>query len=101
MGPYAMPPLATVKLTTSWSGMPLGVAPPAVLVAMSHTSCGIGLRMNLVIGEPAAPRTAGRPKVPVHENEPLVVFSEIWIASASPGVQLHIRSGASMPRGHT
>jgi hypothetical protein len=61
---------------------------------MVHTSCGIGLRMNGVA-------RAGLPNWPVHENDPLVVRSSIWMASASAGVQSHIRSGASIPRGHT
>src|SRR5215468_6844705 len=98
MGPYATPPLATVRLTTSWSGMLFGVGPPAVLVATSHTSCGIGWRMNL---PPVCIRIAGLPNLPVQVNEPLVVLRSIWLASASPGAQSHIRSGASIPRGHT
>ena len=83
----------------SWS-----LDPPAVLVAMSHMSCGMGWRMK---GPPVFIRMAGRPKVPVHENDPVVVVSLIWMASASPGAlppggaQVHMRSGASMPRGHT
>ncbi|KYF63865.1 hypothetical protein BE04_13100 [Sorangium cellulosum] len=52
-------------------------------------------------GRPVVDRISGRPNVPVHENEPLVVLSSILIASASPGVHCHIRSGASRPRGHT
>jgi hypothetical protein len=86
--------LATTRLTVIWSGVLFIVAPPAVVVAMSHTSCGIGWRTNVV-------DSAGLPKVPLHENDPLVVWRLIWIASASAGVQSHMRSGASMPRGHT
>ena len=48
--------------------MPLGVAPPAVFVAMAQTSWGMGMRMNL---PPVCARIGGRPKVPVHENDPL------------------------------
>src|SRR5580704_12544236 len=98
IGPNAMPLLATVRLTVSVSGMPLGVAPPAVLVAIVQMSCGMGMRMNL---PPVCARVGGRPKVPVHENDPLAVLSPIWTASASPVDQLHMRSGASSPRGKT
>src|SRR5689334_9953155 len=93
MGPYAWPPAATVRLTVSWSA-----EPPALLVAMSHTSWGMGWRTNLPF---VCWRMAGRAKVPVHENEPLVVVSAIWMASASPVAHVHMRSGASMPLGHT
>ena len=93
-----MPALATVRLTVRVSGRPAGVVPPAELVAMSQMSCGIGWRMNL---PPVVPKIAGRPKVPVHENEPLAVASEIWMASASPVLQSHMSSGADIPRGHT
>ena len=72
MGPYPTPPLASVKLTMSWSGMLFVVGPPAVLVAMAQTSCGMGWRMNL---PPVCARMAGAENVPVHENEPLVVLS--------------------------
>jgi hypothetical protein len=65
---------------------------------MSQTSCGIGWRMNL---PPLAERIAGRPNVPVHENEPLVVSRWIDTASASPVGHVHCRSGASSPRGNT
>ncbi len=52
-----MPPFATVRLTV------IGFAePPALLVAMSHTSCGIGMRMKL---PPVVLRMAGGPNVPV------------------------------------
>ena len=72
--------------------------PPALLVAMSHTSCGMGMRVNF---PPVIARMGGRPKVPVHENDPFAVLSAIWIASASPVDHVHWRSGASRPRGHT
>src|SRR5580692_10567883 len=92
MGPYATPPLATVRLTVSWS------VPPALLVAMSHTSCGMGMRMKL---PPVIIRMGGLPNVPVYENEPLVVLSPISMASASPVDHVHMSSGAGSPRGHT
>src|SRR5580698_8986326 len=92
IGPYATPPLATTSVTVSGFAVP-----PALLVAMSHTSSGIGDRMNL----PLAPRMAGLAKVPVHVNEPLAVLSPIWIASASPVDHVHMSSGARSPRGHT
>jgi hypothetical protein len=63
---------------------------------MSQMSWGIGWRMNL---PPVCARIAGRPKVPVHENDLVVVSSLIWMASASASAQLHISKGASMPRG--
>ncbi len=72
--------------------------PPAVLVAIAHTSCGMGMRMKLPL---VVVRMAGLAKVPVYENEPVVVLSVIWIASASPIDQLHISRGARRPRGHT
>ena len=82
----------------SLSGLPLGVTPPAVAVAIAQTSCGMGMRMNL----PAViARIGGAENVPVYENEPLVVVSEIWIASASPVLHVHWMSGASRPRGKT
>src|SRR5579863_992705 len=93
MGPWATPPFATVRLTVSWSA-----EPPALLVAMSQMSWGMGWRMNL---PPVVARIAGLANVPVYENEPLVVLMEIWMASASPVVHVHWRRGASRPRGHT
>src|SRR6185295_11529589 len=98
IGPYALPPLATVRLMISLSGTLLGVGPPAVSVAMAQISCGIGCRMK---GPPVCIRIGGRPNVPVHVNEPLEVLRSILMASASAGAQLHISSGASRPRGHT
>src|SRR5579883_502147 len=98
IGPYATPPFATVRLSVSWSGIMFGVGPPAVFVAMSQTSCGMGWRMNAPC---VCVRIAGRPKVPAYVKEPLVVESAILIASASFIDQLHMRSGASIPRGHT
>ena len=88
-----MPPFATVRLSVS--GL---AAPPALLVAMSHTSSGMGMRMNL---PPVVWRMAGRPKVPVYVNDPSVVERSIWMASASPDAHVHWRSGAGSPRGHT
>ena len=41
----------------SWSGLPPGVSPPALFVAMSQTSCGIGIRMK---GPPVCVRIDGR-----------------------------------------
>src|ERR1700677_4151630 len=100
IGPYATPPLATVRLTLSWSALPA-----AVLVAISHTSSGMGIRTKF---PPVMPRMAGRPNVPDQVNDPVVVARSIRIASASPGApgppggaQVHIRSGARIPRGHT
>ncbi len=78
--------------------MSLSPAPPALRVAMSHTSCGMGMRRN---GPPVCARTAGLPKVPVYENERRVLVSVSWTAEASPVDQLHISSGARSPRGHT
>jgi hypothetical protein len=75
-----------------------GVGAPAVLVAIVQTSCGIGMRMN---EPPVVVRIEGAENVPVYENEPLVVLSEIWIASAVPMLHVHCNSGASKPRGKT
>ncbi len=78
--------------------------PPALLVAMSHTSCGMGMRMNL---PPVVLRMGGGPKVPVYVKEPSAVEMPIWMASASPGavppggVHVHWSRGASRPRGKT
>src|SRR4051812_38296059 len=95
IGPYAWPPLAMVRLTVSLSGGLPGTGSPAVLVAISQTSCGIGWRRNAPL---VCARMGGRPNVPDQENEPLVVLRSILMASASPVDQSHIRSGASMPR---
>ena len=56
MGPYPIPPFATVNFMVSWS-----VLPPAVLVAMSHMSWGMGIRMK---GPFVMERMAGRPNIP-------------------------------------
>ncbi len=81
----------------NWSSW-LWISVPAVLVAIVQMSWGIGWRMKLV---PVCWRIAGRANVPVHWKEPLVVLRLIWIASASPMLQFHIKFGASRSRGQS